>query len=217
MTRLKLPVVVKGFMAQSPVDDIYPFFSFFLADQYPEGHHRDADWVCIFLASPELALQEIEDILCRDLFPHDYITPISPDFMFLPVAMLRWQVEQISDELTKMKKDMIKQDEELVTQNMCDFKNIRTSLFHLRKRHFMLNRRWLFAREMAKNLTSCFDRIEKRNSTEEPVAYSATLRDTVLSHEAFLGSLLHDLDTTPLRIEAQQTMVRVNFKLVRWQ
>ena len=137
-------------------------------------------------------MQEIEDILCQDLFPHDYVAPVSPDFMFLPVAMLRWQVQQISDELTKIKEEIIRQDEDLVTKDMRDFKNIRTNLFKMRKRHLMLNRRWLFAKELARNLTQCFDMIERRNSIEEPVAYSTVLRNK------------------PLRMEAQQTMVRVH-------
>lgn len=95
-----------------------------------------------------------------------------------------------------------------MTEGSYNFKDIRTNLFQMRKSHLMLNRRWLFARELAKNLAKCFERIEMRMSVEEPVAYSVTLKNDVLSQEAILGSLLHDLETTPMMIEAQQRMVR---------
>lgn len=95
-----------------------------------------------------------------------------------------------------------------MTKGSSNFKDIRTNLFQMRKRHLMLNRRWFFARELARNLAECFERIEMRMSVEEPVAYSVTLKNDVLSQEAILESLSHDLETTPMIIEAQQRMVR---------
>ena len=72
----------------------------------------------------------------------------------------------------------------------------------------MLHRRWSFAQELARNLTRCFDMIEKRNSSVGPVEYSAILRDNVQAQEAILGTLIQDLDITPLRMEAMVRWLR---------
>lgn len=194
-----------------------------MTNKYLEGHQRDADWVCLFFAGPNFPLEAVESLLCRDPFPNDYAPP---DFMFLPVALLRWQVEQTTDGLTDIKREIMSQDEKLISkttnglidikremmkqgeENTHDFESIRINLFKMRNKHIMLHRRWLFAQELAGNLKWCFDRIEKRNSLVGPVEYSATLRGNVQAQKSILGTLLHDLDMTPPRMEAQQTMVR---------
>ncbi|OCL03571.1 hypothetical protein AOQ84DRAFT_302541 [Glonium stellatum] len=204
-----------SFIAQTPRDDNYPFFSFSISDKCLEGHQRNPDWVCLFFAGSDTDLDVVESVLCRDPFPNDYVAPLSPDFMILPVALLRWQVDQITAGLTALKDKIREQDEVLLKNmnfktartNMFQFKSIRMNFFQMRQMHWMLHRRWSFAQEFAGNLTKCFDRIEKRNSDDGPVAYSAILRDTVQSQEAILGTLLNDLDSTPLRMDTQQTML----------
>jgi len=195
-----------------------------MASKYLDRYRRDTDWICLFFAGPNLPLEAVEELLCRDPFPNDYAPPLPPDFMFLPVALLRWQVEQTANGLTDIKRDLVSQDEELIpkttnglidikreimsqdkdliSKDTHDFKSIRINLFKTRNKLIMLHRRWSFAQELARNLTRCFDRIEKRNSSVEPVEYSATLRDNVQAQEATLGTLIQDLDVTPLRMEA---------------
>lgn len=200
-----------NFIAQAPKDDGFPFFALSLAHRSTETHQRDADWECLLFVRPASLWDDSDDsaeaLLCRDPFPHDYPEPLSPDFMVLPVVLLRWQVEQIMKELNAMK-TLMEQDQDLITRPVEEFKKIRDTFFVLRQKNLLLHRRWEFASELAGNLMEAFGVIERRYSSEdEVVKYSPTLTASVANQQAILKSVIHDLDTTGSRIESQQKLV----------
>ncbi|KAK2762828.1 hypothetical protein FQN54_001003 [Arachnomyces sp. PD_36] len=198
-----------GLILHTPSDD-YPFFSFSMTDQHVEEYQGNADWVCLFFAGPNFPLEAVEALLCKDRFPNDYGPSLPLDFMFLPVSVLRWQVEQTTSQLVSIKSQIIRGDEGLISRDTYDFADIRTNLFNMRRKHLMLHRRWMFAQEFAEILARCFRTIEKRCSSLEPVEYSASLAERVRTQKSILGTVLHDLETIPLRIDAQQTMIAKN-------
>ncbi|KPM38527.1 hypothetical protein AK830_g8045 [Neonectria ditissima] len=186
-----------SFIAQTPTDDDYPYFCISVADKYTDGYQRDSDWVSLILTGPDLPKEVIESLLTSESFPHDYPELRYLDFMFLPAVLLRWQVEQITTNLNSIKAKIMKQDAVLLSSTINDAKNIRNNVFEMRRNHLMLHRRWTFARELADNLVRCFDKVEKRNSSEtNMVKYSATLREMVEAQDDILKTLLHDLDAT---------------------
>ncbi|KAF7551233.1 hypothetical protein G7Z17_g5169 [Cylindrodendrum hubeiense] len=197
-----------SFIAQAPTDDDYPYFCVSVADKYSNGYQRDADWVSLVFTGPDLPRDKVESLLGSENFPHDYPELRYLDFMLLPIVLLRWQVEQITAELNFIKARIMKQDIILLSSTIENARDIRNNVFGMRRNHVMLQRRWTFARELADNLIRCFGKIEKRNSTENnPIKYSGGLRDTVQAQDDILKILLHDLDTTLSRIQAQQTTV----------
>ncbi|KAK7398624.1 hypothetical protein QQX98_011984 [Neonectria punicea] len=196
-----------SFIAQTPTDDDYPYFCVSVADKYTDGYQRDSDWVSLVLTGPDLPKEAVESLLTSENFPHDYPELRYLDFMFLPAVLLRWQVEQITTELNSIKAKIMK-DAVLLSSTINDAKDIRNNVFEMRRNHHMLHRRWIFARELADNLVRCFNKIERRNCSETNVVkYSATLREMVQAQDDILKTLLHDLDATVPRIEAQQTTV----------
>lgn len=188
-----------------------------MADKYTNGYQRDADWVALVFSNQGLPRGEVESLLVNDKFPHDYPDLRYLDFMLLPVVLLRWQVEQITTRLTFIKAEIMNQDKNLVSPTQDEnlvfptiekVSDMRNKVFKMQQSHVMLHRRWTFARELTDNLARCFDKIEKRNSKENNVMeYSATFRDIVQAQDDILKTLLHDLDTTLSRIQAQQTNV----------
>ena len=197
------------FIAQTPKDDGFPFFALSLSHHPTETYNRDADWECLVFVRPgSLWDHSIENLLCRDPFPHDYPDPLLPDFMVLPVVLLRWQVEQIIEGLNDMKETLTVRDRNLLVKPVEEFKEIRDEFFVLRQKNLLLHRRWEFACELAGNLIEAFGVIERRySSKDEAVSYSPTLMATVANQQAILKSVLHDLDTTGSRIESQQKLV----------
>jgi len=197
------------FIAQSPKDDGFPFFALSLAHRTTETHQHDADWEClVFVRTANLWDEFAEPLLCRDPFPHDYPDPIPPDFMVLPVVLLRWQVEQIMGELNGMKQTLMEQDRDLLEKPVEDFKKIRDGFFLLRQNTLFLRRRWEFASELADKLTEAFRVFERRYSRDdELVKYSPTLMARVANQQAVLKSVIHDLNIMVLMIESQQKLV----------
>lgn len=198
-----------GLIAQTSRDD-FPFFSFAMTRRQTVNY-GDADWVCLLFAGPSLSRETIDAILVNEPFPYDYTPPLPADFMFLPFAFVRWQVSQTTAGIADLEHDIVQQDEELISTNDPRTRELtlRDSLFRMRRRHFMLQRRWRFAQELARNLARCFDHIEGREASQNPGKYSAKLRDGVQEQHFILGIMRHDLDNLTLRINAQQTVVRL--------
>ncbi|KAH7144415.1 hypothetical protein B0J13DRAFT_44321 [Dactylonectria estremocensis] len=197
-----------SFIAQSPADDDYPYFCVSVTDKYTNGYQRDADWVSLVLTDLGMPRAEVESLLVKESFPHDYPELRYLDFMLLPIVLLRWQVEQITTELNSIKNKIMKQDNTLLSSTIENAMEIRNHVFGMRRHHVMLHRRWTFAREFADNMVRCFNKIEKRNSRENNmVAYSSSLRDAVQTQDDILKILLYDLNTTLSRIQAQQTTI----------
>lgn len=123
-----------GFIAQSPRDDGFPFFAISLTQRFTEAYQYDADWESLVFVRPsELWDDHAEPMLGRDPFPHDYPDSFQPDFMILPVVLLRCQVEHITEELSKIKKKLVEQDLDLTTKKVKDLKMMKHSLSDCRE------------------------------------------------------------------------------------
>jgi hypothetical protein len=120
----------------------------------------------------------------------------------------------ITASLASLKDEILTQDEKFVTQSSTDtntFKGVREILFHFRRQHLLLHRQLLFGQELARNLCTCFDKLQRKYTSDRPgerkVAYSATLREIVVDGVENLATLKLDLENLPLRIDAQQSML----------
>ncbi|KAK0673081.1 hypothetical protein QBC41DRAFT_266732 [Cercophora samala] len=185
-------------VAQTPKDDHFSFFSFSLSQRFTDRYRHNADWECILFVRPSTFWDEsIEGMLCADPFPRDYVEPLLPDFLVLPVVLLRCQVQQIMKEVTSMKQKLVEQDQDVTDREVDELKNIRNELFALRKKNLFLRRRCEFAMELSQSLVQSFGILERRVSSEdEVVKYSPTLVTRVANQQAILKNVLDDLDTT---------------------
>ncbi|KAF2264434.1 hypothetical protein CC78DRAFT_544193 [Lojkania enalia] len=209
-----------NFMAQSPHDDKFPFFSLCLSSHHDTGYENTPDWTALIFLGPsnpkahnKLDLAELKDMLTREPYPNDFTPPLSPDLMILPVALLRWQVDNITAGIAKLKRDIGKADEDMLNSHRVDMKylrRIKLQLFELRRRQGMLHQRYVFSKELGANLERAFEKLKKRaggEPEEPPVEYSELLKEAVESQKFNLETLKYDIKTMPERIEAQQTMM----------
>lgn len=149
-------------------------------------------------------------MLCRDPFPDDYLDPLKPDFMVLPVALLRCEVEQILKEVEEMQSILGTQDQDLTAKNIEELRGIKNKLFKLQKRNFFLRRRWKFACDLGETLTKAFGVLEKRYSSEDEMQetqeYSPLLRARVANQQSILKSVLES-NTIEASITIQHQVV----------
>ncbi|TAQ89072.1 hypothetical protein B7494_g2585 [Chlorociboria aeruginascens] len=82
---------------QTPGDSL-PFITLSMSELQTEGSQRRIDWVCLLFAASEI---DLEFFLREESFPSDY-SPLTPDYMFLPVCILKWQMEQVDAEVSIM-------------------------------------------------------------------------------------------------------------------
>ncbi|KIW75791.1 hypothetical protein Z517_10534 [Fonsecaea pedrosoi CBS 271.37] len=196
-------------IAQSPKDDGFPFFSLAFTQRFSETRQYDSDWECLVFFRPAgLWDNQVGPLLTRNPFPHDYPEPLQPDFMVLPVTLLRWQVDDIINELNKTKKSLMNHDRGFGSKPVPELKNIKKVLFELRQKNFFLRHRRDFAREFAETLLETFRAIERRHSSpDETPVYSPSMIARVASQQAMLKSVERDLETTASRIESQLDFV----------
>ncbi|KAK7417881.1 hypothetical protein QQZ08_011462 [Neonectria magnoliae] len=194
-----------SFIAQTPKDDKLPFFALSLTQNSTESHQRDADWQCLLFVRPKSRWDSaVENVLFRDPFPHDYPDPVPPDMMMLPVTLLIWQVNQILGEVNEMK-ERLNTNREPSMMMVEESESKRREFFEMREKNLHLRRRWEFASELAKTLIETFGILERRYSTEDDVGgYSPSLTANVVSQQATLKSLNHELDTTRAMMDYQQ-------------
>ncbi|KAH0846598.1 hypothetical protein FOPE_11564 [Fonsecaea pedrosoi] len=192
-------------IAQSPKDDGFPFFSLAFTQRFSETRQYDSDWECLVFFRPAgLWDNQVGPLLTRNPFPHDYPEPLQPDFMVLPVTLLRWQVDDIINELNKTKKSLMNHDRGFGSKPVPELKSIKKVLFELRQKNFFLRHRRDFAREFAETLLETFRAIERRHSSpDETAVYSPSMIARVASQQAMLKSVERDLETTASRIESQ--------------
>jgi hypothetical protein len=195
---------VIGLILQTPRDDL-PFITLSITELQAE-RQRGIDWVCLIFAAPEI---DLKSLLCGDSFPSDYVTPYR-DFMFLPVYILKWQLEQARDRLTALMQKVLEEEKKLISKDPEALKDIKGRLFELGKTHLELRNRWLFGRELAGNLTQCFNEITMRhspNNNSTKTSYSKTLQQRVSTQLTLSEMLKHDFETIPSKIKAQHQMV----------
>jgi len=191
-----------GFIMQTPKDEM-PFFSLAITQSTMSKQKSDVDWTCLLFADHDL---NIESLIGNIPFPSDFTPPLVPDFLFLSVCLLQWQVEQTRDELNKLVKDIVDQDMRL-GGSPGGLETVRSELFYMERRHLMLHRRWLFDQDLAANLKRCFDAIQDRASREQPVTYSQKLHRIVQTQKDLSNTLQHDLDALPRKIQSQHKRV----------
>ncbi|KAF2099787.1 hypothetical protein NA57DRAFT_75292 [Rhizodiscina lignyota] len=208
-----------SFMIQTPHDDIFPFFSLSLASHHGYGYENAPDWTAlVFIGSyqssdskHELDIDVVSSLLNYWTYPIDYPPSLSPDFMILPVAMMRYQVNEIATGVAKMRKEILNVDDKLLNSKMHIMKRmgqVKAQLFRLRRMQGSLHQRYLFAKELATNLEKAFETLRKRGINEpgEPsIKYSGTLTEAVQAHSFILETLKHEVTGASPRIESQQT------------
>jgi hypothetical protein len=172
-----------------------------------DGPH-DTDWLCLLFLGPTFPVSDVDALLSDHPYPSDFVEPITPDFLFFAVALLGWQVRQIATSLDIINENLLGAGAGKATDDFDELENIRTYLFNWRRDHLSLSRRRMFASDFAGQLNLCFREIEARSSNPGNAAkYPPTLERRVRTEESKLQTLLHDLDTMPLRLDALQAAV----------
>ena len=181
-----------------------PFVTLAITEVHEEGRQKGLDWVCLLFAAPDIKLQSL---LSADAFPPDY-APLSPDFMFLPAGVLKWHVEQTRERLAVLMEDVIEEEENVISSAPGNLYNLKRTLFELGKTHRKLHQRWLFERELAENITRCFDEIARRQSKDHSIPdYSRTLRQRVETQVNSSMMLQYNFEEIPSKIKAYHRMV----------
>jgi hypothetical protein len=209
-----------NFIAQTPHDDMFPFFSLSLSAHHGYGYENAPDWTAlIFLGSVsehKLDVSVLSSMLVHETYPDDFPASLSPDLMVLAVALMRYQVKELASGVARMRQEILQVDEELLDPRMYKMKRLRqvkTRLFALRRMQGSLYQRHLFSVELTSSLRKTFEMLRKRGRgklNEPSIEYSGILRDAVQALSFILETLKHEVTVASPRIEAQQTMVRLN-------
>lgn len=209
-----------NFMAQTPHDDMFPFFSLSLSAHHGYGYENAPDWTAIIFLGPgaekTLDIGALSSLLSLEEYPADFPDPLSPDLMVLAVALMRYQVTEIASEIARMRGDILSVDEELLdpkVYRMERLRQVKARLFALRRTQGSLHQRHLFTKELASNLGRAFEALRKRAKGEledHLIQYPSVLREAVQALSFTLETLEYEVKVASPRIEAQQTMVRIN-------
>ncbi|PMD46971.1 hypothetical protein L207DRAFT_522437 [Hyaloscypha variabilis F] len=205
-------------IVQTPDDDL-PFLTLSMREIHTEGRQRRSDWVCLFFIGPDI---DLESLLHETVFPSDY-SPLSPDFMFLPVRILKNEVEQVGRELKELKKLVLKGDDRLLSKDLASLDCVKNELFELGKTHLKLRDRWLFAKGLAENLVKCFSEIARlqekdigsnSSSSGSKATYSKILMQRVETQMAMSDILQLDLDAIPPKIKQQHKTIDTKLSIM---
>lgn len=200
-----------GLILQTPDDDL-PFITLSMCEIHAEGHQRGSDWVCLLFIGPGIHL---ESLLRETSFPSDY-GPLFPDFMFLPVCILKNEVEQVGRELKKLKKLVLEGEDRVLSKDPRSLDHVKNGLFGLDKTHLKIRDRWLFGKGLAENLAKCFGEISRRQGKDNDggssskAIYSKILMQRVETQIAMSNILQLDLDAIPSKIKQQHKMVPIS-------
>lgn len=108
----------------------------------------------------------------------------------------------------------MEQDEKTAGEELKNvhLKSFGERLSRIRRLHYQTQLRYAFAQDFTLNLAKCFDNIKERHhvNSKIQVTYPPVLQRIVQSQKDVLGNIGRDLDNLPLRIEAQQSMVRAS-------
>lgn len=171
-----------------------------------EGRQRGSDWVCLLFTGPGINL---ESLLSEAAFPSDY-APLFPDFMFLPVRILKNEVERVTSELRNLKKLVSEGQDRILSKEPGGLDRVKNELFRWEKVYLKLRDRWLFGKGLAENLVKCFGEIARLQGKDEDgskVAYSKILMQRVETQITMSNLLQLDLDAIPSKLEQQHRMV----------
>ncbi|KAK4233674.1 hypothetical protein C8A03DRAFT_38605 [Achaetomium macrosporum] len=206
-----------NFMAQTPHDDMFPFFSLSLSAHHGYGYENAPDWTAIIFLGPspkrELDIGVLSSLLSHEKYPDDFPPSLSPDLMVLAVALMRYQVTETASEVAKMRRDILEVDEQLLdpkVYKMERLRKVKARLFALRRTQGSLYQRHLFTAELASNLGKTFEALRKRGRGEledRLIQYPSVLREAVQALSFILETLEYEVKVAAPRIEAQQTML----------
>lgn len=193
-------------MLQTPVDDSR-FVSLAITEVRDLDRHRAFDWACFMFGNSEINSDYLKSLLCTDPFPSDF-APLAPDFMFLPVTILKQQTQTIATNVKDLLKIVLEEKKNILSKNPRKLNEMKVTLFWLEKLHLEQQYRWLFAQELAENLVKCFAEILRRHASDtNRAAYSKTLRQRVETQQTLLKMLRHDFNTISAKIATQHQMV----------
>jgi hypothetical protein len=199
-----------GLILQTPDDDL-PFLTVSMCEIHAEGRERGSDWVCLLFIGPGI---DLESLLRETSFPSDY-APLFPDFMFLPVRILKNEVEQVGRELKNLKKLVQDGEDRVLSKDPGSLDHVKNGLFGLDKTHLKLRDRWLFGKRLAENLVKCFGEISRLQGKDDgggscEAIYSRILTQRVETQITLSNMLQLDLDAIPSKIEQQHKMVPIS-------
>jgi hypothetical protein len=127
-------------MLQTPSDDL-PFVALSMSEFHNKQQKNGLDWVCLLFTTSAISLDIFVE---EESFPSDF-EGLSPDYMFLPVRILCWQVEQVRDGLTKLMERVLNSEKGVAEGDINTLKGAKMRLFERGKEHLRLRNRWLFA------------------------------------------------------------------------
>ncbi|GFF55919.1 hypothetical protein IFM58399_10193 [Aspergillus lentulus] len=207
---------------QTPRDSM-PFLAFSLTEVPAEARKQGSDWVCLVFLTAEI---ELKALLHESSFPTDY-SPLSPDFMHLPVRILEDQVELVRDGLRGPAEALVQEEESILQMRMKldDFGRARRVLFDVEKRVRELRDRWRFAQELGDSLMRCFGElvvvsvtcptaVAGRAGKTGQVSYSKTLLNRVETQIAIAGMLRIEFDSISSAIKEQHRKIEAELNLI---
>ncbi|KAF4169943.1 hypothetical protein CNMCM6936_005088 [Aspergillus lentulus] len=210
--------MIECLFLQTPRDSM-PFLAFSLTEVPAEARKQGSDWVCLVFLTAEI---ELKALLHESSFPTDY-SPLSPDFMHLPVRILEDQVELVRDGLRGPAEALVQEEESILQMRMKldDFGRARRVLFDVEKRVRELRDRWRFAQELGDSLMRCFGElvvvsvtcptaVAGRAGKTGQVSYSKTLLNRVETQIAIAGMLRIEFDSISSAIKEQHRKIAHN-------
>jgi hypothetical protein len=180
-----------------------------MCEIHAEGRQQGSDWVCLLFIGPGIHL---ESLLSENSFPSDY-APLFPDFMFLPVCILKNEVEQVGRELKKLKKLVLEGEDRVLYKDPGELDHVKNGLFGLEKTYLKLRDRWLFGKGLAENLAKCFGEISRLQGKDDggsKAIYSKILTQRVETQITLSNMLQLDLDAIPSKIKQQHGTVPIS-------
>ncbi|KIW18434.1 hypothetical protein PV08_02722 [Exophiala spinifera] len=192
-----------GLNFQTPNDKL-PFITLSISELHRPGRQRGSDWVCLLFTGPGV---DLEWLLSEHPFPSDYAS-LFPDFMFLPVSILRQEVERVGAGLMKLKEDVLDKHGEVLSSDPADLGDTKKTLFELDRKYLELQERWKFGQVLAANLIKCFGEIVRLQTKEiDKLKYSKTLLQQVETQIALSNMAQQELDAIPSRLNQQHRMI----------
>ncbi|KAE8453913.1 hypothetical protein EG329_007689 [Mollisiaceae sp. DMI_Dod_QoI] len=188
-------------MLQTPDDDL-SFMTLSISELPAKGRQRGSDWVCLLFMGPEASSESIslDSLLTEMSFPSDY-APLSPDFMFIIVCILRREVERVGTGLKDLKEKVMKEKDQPLLKDPASLDEIR--------------KRWLFGKGLAENLMKSFREILRLQGKDGgKVTYSKTLSQRVKTQITLSNMLQQDLDAIPSSLRQQHKMIESKLSIM---
>jgi hypothetical protein len=138
--------------------------------------------------------------------------------MFLPVSILKKEVERVGAGLTELKKSVLEKQDQVLSRDPGGLDDTKNRLFELERTYLKLHERGKFGQGLAGNLTKCFGEIVRFQAKGNSKAtYSKTLLQRVETQIILLNMTQQDLDAIPSRLRQQHRMVPISSQIFELQ